>query len=166
MGTALFRLFGRRRPLSRYRQTGLLAAFLFFSMMPDLDSIAGFVTGDLGTYHNQGAHSFFAAAVAALATAVIAGRRFGARTGAAALVFGCYAVHILMDTVTDGRGVMLGWPFTSERVQGPPLFYGLHWSEGLWSMRHLVTAGTELAFVAVLWALVFWGTRGGGRTRA
>ncbi len=65
----------------------------------------------------------------------------------------CYELHVLADYLTWGRGVMLFWPFTPERFAPPVyLFYGLHWSDGLFSVRHLWTVLTELGFAAVLLA--------------
>jgi hypothetical protein len=41
------------------------------------------------------------------------------------------------------------WPLTGGRFQAPVfLFYGLHWSQGWLSVRHLWTLATELAFAA------------------
>ncbi|NIV75262.1 MAG: hypothetical protein GWN37_10615, partial [Gammaproteobacteria bacterium] len=39
----------------------------------------------------------------------------------------CYELHVLLDYLTVGRGVMLLWPLSAERFAPPIyLFYGLH----------------------------------------
>ena len=56
-----------------------------------------------------------------------------------------------MDYFTVGRGVLAFWPFTAERFSAPvPLFYGLRWSEGWVSPRHVWTVLTEVPFAAVV----------------
>jgi membrane-bound metal-dependent hydrolase YbcI (DUF457 family) len=131
------------------RQWLALGAAMFFSILPDFDSLAGFATGDLGKYHNNLTHSFAVAAGVALSVALLA-RAFRARRPGFWTAFGilCYLAHLAMDYFTWGRGLMLFWPLTSRRF-GPPvyLFYGLHWSEGLFSRRHVWTVLTESGFV-------------------
>jgi inner membrane protein len=71
------------------------------------------------------------------------------------LVLLCYQLHILADFLTFGRGVMLFWPLTEERYTSPILlFYGVHWSQGLFSLKHLWTLVSELAFVAGIYFLI------------
>ncbi len=54
-----------------------------------------------------------------------------------------------MDAFTIGRGVMILWPFSIDRYASPvSLFYGVHWSDGWVSVRHLWTMVTELALLA------------------
>ena len=60
-----------------------------------------------------------------------------------------------MDLFTIGRGVLLFWPFSSQRFSFPlKLFYGLHWYDGWLSLRHMWTLLTELGFVVVIVAAV------------
>ena len=128
----------------------LLAATVALSLLPDGDSLLGVLANDLGKYHNNLANSLAFAASASLvvATVVWIVRRSGFRRWfAIALV--SYLAHILMDYLTMGRGIMLAWPFVSDRFQSPfNLFFGLHWSEGVIARSHLITAVTELAFIA------------------
>ena len=64
------------------------------------------------------------------------------------IVLVCYEAHVMMDYFTIGRGVMALWPFSSIRYQSPvKLFYGLRWSDGWISVRHLWTLITEMGFV-------------------
>ena len=56
-----------------------------------------------------------------------------------------------MDYFTIGRGVMLAWPFSSDRFSPPfPLFYALYWHEGLTSPKHMVTVTSELGFAGII----------------
>jgi membrane-bound metal-dependent hydrolase YbcI (DUF457 family) len=122
-----------------------------FSLLPDLDSVAGVFAGDFGRYHNNLTHSLFVGPVAALlfgtAMQVAYKRGFGFWF---CVALAAYELHVLMDWTTIGRGVMAWWPLTDTRFRAPiSLFYGLHWSQGWLSVRHLWTLVTELAFAAV-----------------
>jgi membrane-bound metal-dependent hydrolase YbcI (DUF457 family) len=121
------------------------------SLLPDSDSIVGFLSGDFGRYHNNASHSLVVGAIVALSVGGVARWRFGAgfrRWFLLALL--CYDLHIIMDSFTISRGVMGLWPFSEARYLAPvSLFYGLHWSEGWFSIKHLWTLITELGFVAL-----------------
>lgn len=128
----------------------LLGVFVFLSLLPDLDAVPGFLTRDLGRYHNHGTHSI----LVGTALAVLVGGIVGAIRGRSAgqrwflIVFLSYVLHVLMDYFTCGRGVMLFWPLTARRFQSPVLlFYGLQWGAGLWSREHLWTLGSELLWI-------------------
>lgn len=145
-----------------------VAACLFFSMAPDLDALPGILLGDLGGWHNSFSHSVPFAVLFCAATVGLAARWIGVvRKGRVfAVALGCYLGHILMDWMTQGRGVMLAWPLTPERFSSPiSLFTGLQWSEGLISVRHLDTLANESVFV--LFAVAFYvGIRRVTRRRA
>ena len=147
----------RWRDATPLRRTAYVLAFLFFAMMPDLDSVIGIALNDLGRFHNNIAHSFGFALIAGCAAWLLA-PLFGERKRRfwAAVVFGSYAGHILLDAITRGRGVMLFWPITDLRIQPPfQIFYGLQWSHGLVSIEHFVTAGTEgLVVLLVAWLVL------------
>jgi inner membrane protein len=133
-----------------------LAAALGFALLPDVDSVAGILMGDLGRYHNGWTHSLAAGlGVSAIVGSVaLCGGRGAARKWFV-LALLCYGSHVVMDFLTIGRGVMALWPLSAERYASPiRLFYGLHWSQGWLSVRHLWTLLTELGFVAVLGAAV------------
>ena len=54
-----------------------------------------------------------------------------------------------MDFFTSGRGIMLLWPVSEQRFKPSfSVFYGLHWSDGLFSSRHIWTVTSEIATVA------------------
>jgi hypothetical protein len=60
-----------------------------------------------------------------------------------------------MDAATVSRGVMALWPLTETRFLAPvTIFYGLHWSDGWISIRHLWTLLTELLFAGLLFGLL------------
>lgn len=133
---------------------GLLVSAGVLSMLPDADSVLGILTGDFGRYHNNLSHSVFVAALVGLAVAAMAGRagrdHFAFWFGFA---FACYALHVVMDYFTWGRGVMALWPLRPDRFSAPVvLFYGFHWSQGWVSPQHLRTLFTEapVAAAAVL----------------
>lgn len=133
---------------------GLVVA-LAASLAPDSDSALGIMTGQFGRYHNNLTHSFFVAALAALGFGSALGWR--SRRGFRywiGLIFTSYGLHVAMDSAAVSRGVMAFWPLTSDRFLFPiSIFYGLHWSEGLFSYKHVITIVTELGFVAVILAL-------------
>ena len=129
---------------------GLLAITAGLSLLPDLDSVVGVLAGDFGRFHNNLTHSLLVgAAVALLFGAVMRAVRGGGFWFWFGVALAAYELHVLMDWTTYGRGVMALWPLTSARFQAPVfLFYGLHWSQGWLSVRHLWTLATELAFAA------------------
>jgi membrane-bound metal-dependent hydrolase YbcI (DUF457 family) len=133
-----------------------LAVALGLSLIPDLDSVFGIVVGDLRQYHNNLTHNLILGFIVALSIGGMAWLK--QRSGFVSwftLSLLCYDMHVIMDYFTIGRGVMLFWPFSSSRYSSPvTLFYGVRWSEGWISFRHLWTIGTELIFVVVILILV------------
>jgi len=132
----------------------LAIIILGVSLLPDMDAVIGILTGDMGSYHNQATHSIFTGiAVAIILGAVMRWWLKGSYLFWAGLLFASYATHLLMDMLTHGRGIMLLWPLTDQRFLSPILlFYGLRWSHGVWSLTHIWTVVSELAF----WGIVFW----------
>jgi membrane-bound metal-dependent hydrolase YbcI (DUF457 family) len=138
------------------------------SILPDLDAIAGFLLNDMAGFHNNGTHSLLIGLLVALLVAGTAWWR--EKEGFfrwLVIAFAGYAMHVLMDAVTfDSRGVMLFWPLSQERFLAPfSLFYGVRWSDGLFSVAHLVTLATELVFtVLVVWVANLWDQKRGNMT--
>lgn len=133
-------------------RAGLLALVIGLSLLPDVDSVLGLITGDFGRYHNNLTHSLFLGLFIAGIIGVIAAitRRYRFADGFLLTLAG-YSLHVVMDFFTYGRGVMALWPLSSERFASPiPIFYGLHWSQGVVSPRHLVTVATEMVFVLLV----------------
>jgi hypothetical protein len=135
---------------------GLLVVTAAFSLLPDLDSVVGVAAGDFGRFHNNASHSLFVGLAAALGFAAVMrrlrGKGFAYLFGVSLL---CYSAHIFMDSATWSRGVMALWPLTDQRFLFPlTLFYGLHWSNGFLSMRHLITIFTETMFAMLLLGLL------------
>lgn len=136
----------------------ITAICIFFSLAPDLDVVYAIFAGDMLRYHNQGTHSLLAWLVicgltAPVFSSMVKGippkKMFG-------ILLLCYGTHLLLDLFTHGRGLKLFWPISHARFRSPLLlFYGLHWSEGIFSMRHLTTLANELVFVVVLAGLTF-----------
>jgi hypothetical protein len=121
------------------------------SLLPDLDLLLGLPYGDPGRFHNQQMSSLFAGMVLALIVGIIA-RTMGAgflRWTLFAVT--CYSLHLIMDSLTGGDGVMLFWPFSDVRIASPiRLFFGVQWSSGLWSKDHLLTLLSEGLFVGLV----------------
>lgn len=140
---------------------GLLGAVAIFSLLPDLPTVVGLFTGDLAAFHNRQEHSLVAGLVVASALAWICSALTSTRGWHwFVLILTCYWLHVGMDFLTVGRGVMVLWPWSHERFGSPiRVFYGLHWSEGWMSWRHLWTVLTELALFGALAVLILWKRR-------
>lgn len=132
------------------------ATAAFFSMAPDLDLIAGWLARDVPTYHNNISHSLAFGLLACLIAATWACTAWQRLRFVPlwAYTFACYASHILVDYVTRGRGVMLWWPFLSERFSSPALlFRGVSWSKGLHTTDHVWTLANDALFALVVMVL-------------
>lgn len=160
VGYAIYRLSRQSEPQPELRQfgpvPGLLAVTAVFSLLPDIDLAVGFLTGDFGRFHNNATHSLI---VGAFFSFLFAGLMWWRRRQRFFYWFGVavvsYWLHIAMDAATISRGVMALWPLTDTRFLAPlTLFYGLHWSDGWISIRHLWTLLTELLFVALVLVLL------------
>ena len=137
-----------------------LLVSLGLSLAPDLDAIAGLAFHDMANFHNNGTHSLLVGAAVSLLVAFLASRKArlqGAAWRASfwrwfAIAFSSYGVHIFMDFLTrGGRGVRLLWPLVGARfIPVVEVFYGVDWGAGWFSVHHLVTFGTELIFIALL----------------
>ena len=138
----------------RFSDWLLAIVAIFCCMLPDADAGLGFLAGDLGQYHNNMSHSLLTGVAAALLAAAAARiGRLGSPWRWALFALACCEVHVLMDFLCHGRGVMALWPLTAERFRAPVvLFYGLHWSQGFISAQHIWTILTETAFgVSLIW---------------
>jgi membrane-bound metal-dependent hydrolase YbcI (DUF457 family) len=149
--------FATRSAHSRLGDSGglfVLGAAAILALLPDLDSVLGLLTGNFGKYHHNLSHSVFVGVAVALIVgglAAIAGR--GGFRYWFFIALGCYESHIVLDYFTWGRGVMALWPMVSDRFSSAiPLFYGVHWSDGLVTSSHLLTIVSEapLALIVLL----------------
>ena len=134
----------------------LTGCCLFFTMLPDIDAVIGILAGDLGRFHNQGTHSLLALALATAAGGSVFYAFFRENPRLCFwIAFLCYGLHLLMDFFCYGRGLKLLWPWLDIRIK-PHLyiFMGVHWSDGLRTPWHLLTALNEVVFVFLLvWIL-------------
>lgn len=126
------------------------------SFLPDFDFIPGLIIGDYDTLHNSYSNSFiiglFLALTAGLFGSITKQYRFSLGF---LIVFLTYESHVLMDYLGAGRGTMLFWPITDSRYVSPiQLFYGLHRSDGLWSVRHIWTFLTEVLFAIAVFLIM------------
>jgi len=167
-GFAVYQAYRGRLPGWAQDRAGLaILLFIGMSLIPDLDLVPAVVLGDLGGIHNGISNSLIVGlAVSALVGGMIslaAGGKFALWFSAAFL---CIGLHIAMDYFTTTRGVMALWPITTQRFVAPArLFYGVHYSEGLWSISHLWTALTELVFAAVVVILALYIPKIGKKSR-
>jgi inner membrane protein len=121
-----------------------------FSLLPDVDSLAGLIAGDFGRYHNNATHSLLVAAGVSLGFAGIMAWKRQSFGFWFLVAVACYGAHVLMDSATPSRGVMAFWPITGRRFHFPlQLFYGFRWSDGWFSVHHVWTVVTELGFAAL-----------------
>jgi inner membrane protein len=123
-----------------------------FSMLPDIDAVLGIVMRDFRRFHNNATHSLLTGLLAAAVLGLWLRRRGNPNARLwFVLAWVSYALHVLMDSATPGRGVMALWPLSTNRYNFPiPLFYGVQWSNGFISIDHLVTLATELLFVGLV----------------
>jgi hypothetical protein len=149
------RLSFRRNNLAWFFPVLLLGGFMFLSMAPDLDSVVGLLTNQMGRFHNNWTHSIVICIAISVIGAVVMNLIVRNFTLCLAATFSCSSLHIIMDFFSYGRGVMLLWPLTDHRFKPPfYIFMGLHWSEGVWCPLHLLTLVNELLFVAILIACI------------
>lgn len=161
MGYVIYRIYRPR--LARHatpEQVGPLPRLFLItatlSLLPDLDVVPGILLGDLNRFHNNMTHSLFFGLVIALIVGGVV--RLRQKTGFVnwfLITLLCYEFHVIMDYFTVGRGVMILWPFSPERYEPAiMLFYGLHRSDGLITIRHLWTLITEAGFALLVYVLV------------
>ena len=155
MGYAIYRYYKRRLPEDRGQLWKLpvqMFVIMGLSLLPDLDIIPAIIFRDMEKYHNNFSHSLFLAIPVALFIAAIFRQIYHSDFWVGFLI--ClisYDLHIIMDAFVPERGVMLFWPLIQKRFVSPfPIFYGLKWGFGWFSLWHLWTIFTESLFVIIL----------------
>ncbi len=161
----LFKAPSRRRAVMVF--TGLVLMPL---LLADADLILAMVLGrPLGQLHGTFMHSLlfgagFSVFFAGLATSRWVSRHY-AHPGVTggflfwlALSVSAWTAHLLMDAMTNGRGVMMFWPFGGERIRLPfTVFVGAEYSNLSDWHAHLATLVNEglfaLAVAGVSWGL-------------
>ena len=91
-------------------QPSLLLAAVGLSILPDMDAAVGILLGDLGRYHNHMMGSPAFGFLAAVCVGTIGWWRRAEFRFWFTLALACYLIHIVLDYLTVGRGVMLLWP--------------------------------------------------------
>ncbi len=132
-------------------------AIVSLSLLPDLDAILGILFRNLRRYHHGVSHSIFVGFVVSIAVgAATTLKRTNSWLQWLSLTLVSYELHVIMDYLSGGvRGVKLFWPYSSRRFRFPlKTFYGLKWDEGLFSRKHITTAITEVAFIAMFYLLL------------
>ena len=158
-GYAIYRYYKHRLPQDQRSFSDVplqLVIVMGLSMVPDLDVIPAIIFGDMKAYHNNFSHSLIFAVPIALLIAGIFHRIYRSSFWLW-FVIGLlsYDLHVIMDSLTAERGVMMFWPLTQARFASPiKLFFGVQWGLGSFSIWHLWTVGTELLFALILTAVV------------
>jgi hypothetical protein len=155
-GYAVYRIFRSSDAI----EPELFTASLAFSLLPDLDSVAGLIGQNFAHYHNNVSHSVgFMIGAGVLAGTLFHRRQEGFfRWYLVGLM--SYGFHLALDYWSTRRGILLLWPFSNRRFTSPKrLFYGLKWGRGIKSATHIWTAFTELIFGLMLVTTIRWLTK-------
>lgn len=151
VGYAIYRYYEQRLPEDKRSVWKIPLQFFLIaclSLLPDLDIAPAIIFRDMVAYHNNFSHSLIVALPVSL---VIAGIFYALYRADFWLWFVIclvsYGLHVVMDSLTMGRGVMMFWPLTQDRFASPvKLFYGLKWGFGWFSLWHLWTVLSEALF--------------------
>jgi len=129
---------------------------VFLSLLPDVDAVVGWLGNSLERYHNNLTHSLLMVFVVPLPFGLLLRRLTGVRLKTGVLLSAaCYAVHLLMDLVTYGRGLMLFWPLSQRRFRLPvTLFLGVPWSSPWSSPLYFWMLLNEVLFVSALFIFI------------
>ena len=158
-GYAIYRYYKRGLPANRghfWKLPFQMIMIMGLSLLPDLDVIAAILFRDMENYHNSFSHSLLLGVPIAIFVAAILRQIYHSDFWSWFLIcLTSYDLHIAMDALTIGRGVMLFWPLSQNRFMSPlPIFFGLRWGLGWFSIWHLWTVLTESVFVLVLIVVV------------
>jgi membrane-bound metal-dependent hydrolase YbcI (DUF457 family) len=155
VGYAIYRYYKNRLPEDRrffWKLPFQLILVAGLSMLPDLDVIPAIIFRDMRAYHNNISHSLFVGIPVAFLIAGIFQRVYRSNFWLWFMI--ClisYDLHVIMDSLTADRGVMLFWPLSGARYASPvKIFYGLQWGLGWFSPWHLWTILTESLFVGLV----------------
>ena len=159
IGYAIYRYYQRknRQGQTRIWNVALQAVIVAsLSLLPDLDVIPAIIFGDMERYHNNFSHSILFAIPVSFVLAGVLQRAFRSDFWLWFVVCSIsYDLHVLMDALSGGRGVMMFWPLTETRFVSPiSIFTGLHWGEGWFSIWHLWTILTESLFGLVIFLAI------------
>lgn len=139
----------------------ILLAIIIVSLLPDFDVVPGVLLGNFGKYHNNITHSLFFGLAVSIAIGFIVHRAWNINIWKSiTTILISYEMHVVLDFFTNGRGVMLFWPFSSMRFHSKfIIFNGLHWSDGFFSVNHLITLVNEGLFILILIGILSFATR-------
>lgn len=147
-----------------------LAVTLLCSVLPDTDFVPGIIIGEPAVFHHGVSHSLlFAMFVGGLVFLIL--RRFNNTKIAVLngiLASLAYAFHLLLDlvSVTEGRGIPILWPLTSDRLginlQLLGHFHHGRLAQGIWSVVRWDNLPALIREITVLGAtplLLLWRER-------
>ena len=155
VGYAIYRSYKTRLPQERrsfWKISLQLILVTGLSILPDLDIIPAIIFRDMKAYHNNFSHSLFFAVPVALLVAGVFHRIYRSNFWLWFVIcLVSYDLHVIMDSLTADRGVMMFWPLTNARIASSvKIFYGLQWGLGWFNPWHLWTVFTESLFVLVV----------------
>jgi membrane-bound metal-dependent hydrolase YbcI (DUF457 family) len=150
---------------SRSRLT--LAVTLLGSIVPDFDFVPGVIIGEPAAFHHGISHSLpFAIFFAALVFLIVCrfeNMKTAVPTGIVAGLV--YASHLILDlvSVSEGRGIPIIWPITTDRfgvnLQLLGHFQHGRLAQGIWSVvrwENLPALTRELTVLGIPLLLLFW----------
>jgi membrane-bound metal-dependent hydrolase YbcI (DUF457 family) len=160
-GYAIYHYYKPRLPQDQRRFWKIplqLVMMVGLSLVPDLDVIPAIIFRDMKAYHNNFSHSLLFAVPVTFLIACIFQRIYRSNFWLWFVIsLVSYDLHVIMDSLTAERGVMLFWPLSQNRFVSPiRIFYGLRWGLGWFSIWHLWTIFTESLFVIVVLGAVHY----------
>ena len=124
---------------------------VFAATAADFDFIPQLLTGE--NYHRGLTHSLlFTLGFSAFGLILTRGK-YRNRFGFTAIL---YSSHLLLDFFSAGRGIQLFYPLTSYWRSPVIIFPGIHYSEGIWNIKHLFPLFFELIYSALLVGGLWW----------
>lgn len=148
-----------RKVTSRRRRILFGMAILAALMGPDFDLIGYFfIDAPLSTYHNCATHSLVGVLAGGVLFTIVSRMivpvRFGTLFAIGTLAF---ASHILIDFLTYGRGLLLLWPFSDQRIEAPfIIFRGVRHSSDVTLGTHLLNLFVDILFAVAVWISSGW----------
>lgn len=147
-----------------------LGVTILGSVVPDFDFVPGVIIGEPAAFHHGISHSlpfaFFFGALVFFIVCRVENMRTAVQTGIMAGL--AYASHLVLDlvSVTEGRGIPIIWPLTSDRfgvnLQLLGHFQHGRLAQGIWSVvrwENLPALTREAAVLGIPLLFLVWRER-------
>ncbi|MDY6937560.1 MAG: metal-dependent hydrolase [Cyanobacteriota bacterium] len=140
--------------IQKWSLYGFYAAFI--AVFADFDFFPQLLTGK--DFHRGLTHSLvFTILFSAIAAFILKRWKNFSYQKIFGLTLIFYSSHLILDLLSEGRGIRLLLPFSDRFIQSPIfIFPGLHYSRGLWHISHLIPVSFELAISALAFGVVWW----------